>query len=74
MSIHATGNMKRISFINGTFYLIALPTIYLFLINGFPPITAFIIDGIIVLAGSYSNLITLNKYIEFSIKSFLKVV
>ncbi|NRT13274.1 polysaccharide biosynthesis protein [Flavobacterium sp. 14A] len=74
-SIHATGKMKRISFINGTIYIMVLPISYGLLKLGFSPIAPFLINIFLLTIGCASNLITLNLYIpEFSISEFLKKV
>lgn len=74
-SIHATGNMKRISFINGTIYILVLPVSYVLLELGFDPVTPFVVNIGLLIIGCISNLITLNKYIpEFSILEFFKKV
>jgi Na+-driven multidrug efflux pump len=74
-SIHATGNMKRISFINGTIYMMVLPISYVLLKLGFSPVAPFVVNILLLIIGCASNLITLNKYIpEFSIPEFLKKV
>jgi Na+-driven multidrug efflux pump len=74
-SIHATGNMKRISFINGTIYIMVLPISYIFLKLGLSPVIPFIINILLLIIGCMSNLVTLNIYIpEFSISKFIKEV
>lgn len=71
-SIHATGKIKRISFINGTIYLLTLPLSYIFLKLGYPPQTPFVINIFLLLCGSISNLITLRMYIHsFKIRLFI---
>ena len=74
-SIHATGKMKRISFINGTIYLMVIPISYCFLKAGFSPTIPFVINIILLFVGSISNLYTLHLYIPtFSIVLFLRKV
>lgn len=74
-SIHATGKVKRMSLINGTIYLSTLPISYFLLKQGYPPITPYIINIILMALGSISNLLILKKYLPlFSILSFLSKV
>lgn len=72
--IHATGRMKRISFINGTLYLMVLPITWFLFKMGFPPTTPFVINAVFVLLGAgLSNLYSVKLYIPtFNVIHFLK--
>lgn len=71
--IHATGNAKRISLINGTIYILVLPLSYILLKIGGTPIIPFVLNIILLLLGQlFFTLPTCKKYIpEFSICKFL---
>lgn len=70
-SIHATGNVKRMSLINGTIYLLVLPISYFMLKAGFSPVVPYIVNIFLLVMGSISNLVVLHKYLpEFSISTF----
>ena len=73
-AIHATGNAKRISLINGTIYILVLPISYLFLRNGASPVVPFIINILLLLLGhSVFSLSTLYMYVhDFSPYLFIK--
>ena len=72
--VHATGNAKRISLINGTIYILVLPLSYILLKFGGSPIVPFVLNIILLLLGqTFFTLPTCKKYIkEFSINNFLK--
>lgn len=72
--IHATGRMKRISFINGTIYLMVLPITYLIFKFGIvKPWIPFFLNIVGIFIGVLSNLWTIKLYIpSFEFKKFLK--
>lgn len=73
--IHATGNIKRPSLINGTLYLLVVPVSYLLFKSDFPPYYSFVFNACAVFLGCFSNVYTLSLYIpEFSKQSFLTKV
>lgn len=62
--IHATGRMKRISFINGTLYLTVIPITWVMFTLGYPPTMPFILNACFVLLGAgLSNLYSVKLYI-----------
>lgn len=76
IGIHATGQIKLISFMSGSFYLLALPVMYVFLYNNYGPATAFYVN-----LGSTATVFVSNMWIlkhnaqEFSCKSYmLKII
>lgn len=71
--IHATGNAKRISIINGTIYLSVLPISYILLKIGGSPIVPFVLNIVLLLVGHlFFTLPTCKRYIpEFSAINFL---
>jgi O-antigen/teichoic acid export membrane protein len=73
--IHATGNAKRISIINGTIYIIVLPLSYILLMMGGSPIVPFVLNIVLLFIGhSLFSLRTLKIYVpEFSIYSFFRM-
>ena len=71
-AIHATGNVKRPSLINGTLYLLVVPLSYIAFRMGGGPIVSFQINIVMVMLGMFSNAWTLNIYLpQFSIKTFI---
>ena len=75
LSVHATGKVKRVNLINGVIYLLVVPISYFMLKTGFSPVVPFIINILLLILGSFSNLIILREYIpEFSIFKFCKEV
>lgn len=72
MIIHATGRMKRISFVTGSIYLLTVPLSYLFLKMGYSPITPFVVNIFITIVAGLYNLYLVKLYIpEFKAMSFL---
>lgn len=70
--IHASGKIKRISFINGTLYLLVVPVSYIAYRLGASPVVAFLFNVMAVMIGALSNAWTIRLYIkEFSFKKFL---
>ena len=76
IGIHATGRIKRSSFINGTLYCLVVPVSYAFYKAGGNPEIAYLINVIAVFIGMSCNVFYLHKYIpEFKVPRFyLKVV
>lgn len=79
-AIHATGKIKRMSFINGTIYLLVLPITYFMFKRGYSPIVPYVVNILLVSIASLINLFTLKSYIpifsisEFTKKSFLTCI
>ena len=73
--IHATGNAKRISLINGTIYIIVLPLSYLLLKMGGSPVIPFVLNIVLLFIGhSVFSLRTLKIYVhEFNIFKFFRI-
>lgn len=44
-AIHATGKIKKISFISGTYFLLTVPITYVAFKLGMPPVAAYVIQG-----------------------------
>ena len=74
-AIHATGNIKRPSLINGSLYLAVIPITYIsFKFNGIPEIP-YICNALFVFLGMLSNVYTLRLYMPvLSIKDFVSNV
>jgi Na+-driven multidrug efflux pump len=78
--IHATGNIKRPSFINGTLYLLVIPFSYVAYRIGCPPGIAFLFNVLAVILGMFSNAWTIKLYIQeflfnkFFLQNFLKCI
>ena len=73
-AIHATGNAKRISLINGTIYILVLPLSYVFLKYGASPEVPFILNIVLLFIGhALFSMLTLKHYIrEYPILSFFR--
>lgn len=71
--VHATGNAKRISIINGSIYLSVLPLSYIFLKMGGSPIVPFVLNIVLLFIGhSFFSLSTFKRYFpQFSMKEFI---
>lgn len=73
--IHATGNVKRISLINGSLYLAVIPLSYFAFKLGLPDWTAYAFNVIAVFLGMHSNAYSLQLYIsEFKLGDFFRKV
>ena len=71
--IHATGRMKRISFLNGTIYLMVLPVTYaIFKFGITKPWIPFLLNIIGIFIGVINNLWSIKLYIaSFDFRKFL---
>lgn len=75
IGVHATGKIKRPSFINGTLYLSVVPISYFSYRLGGNPETAFLFNLFAVMMGMLSNAWTLHLHLKvFSFKGYLKGV
>lgn len=71
--LHATGNIKRPSIINGTLYLSVVPFSYLSFSYNAEPYMPYIINIAMVLLGMLSNGYSVQLYIkEFTLSDYLK--
>lgn len=72
IGIHATGRIKKSSFINGTLYCMVIPISYLFYKMGGQPELAYLINVIAVFIGMSCNIVYLHLYIpEFDVWNFV---
>lgn len=75
MLIHATGNVKKISFLTGTLILISVPLIYILFKLGFEYYYAYIVFTVNSLLIGFFNLwIAKSLVVRFNISNFLKDV
>ena len=73
--IKATGKVKWYMIIQGGFYLLALPVIYLFLKVGYSPISSVVILVVFTFCGTFLRLLLVKKEAKgFSIRYFAKTV
>lgn len=71
-AIHATGNIKRITFVGGTINLLTMPTMYLALYFGMPAITAYVIQvTAITFISVVSILIVKHQIPNFEVRSYI---
>lgn len=74
-SIHATGEIKLLSFLNGTILLLTLPISYLFLKFNYPPYIAYVVSIMLLVVACISGLFILtSKVSNFSVLLFIKKV
>lgn len=70
--IHATGKIKRSSFINGTLYISVIPVAYVGYKLGGSPNVAFIYNVLAAVAGGVLNVWLLSKYVPiFSFRDYM---
>lgn len=75
IGVHATGKIKRPSFINGTLYLSVIPIAYVSYKLGATPEFSYLFNLCAVILGMISNAWTLHLNLpSFSFKNYLKVV
>lgn len=79
-AIHATGNIKRPSFINGTLYLLVVPFSYMAFKLGQDAWISYLLNVLAVILGVLSNAWTINLYFgrnffkNFVCKTFFKCI
>jgi len=72
-SIHATGEIKKMSFINGTIIFMTLPISYYFLKIGFTPLVPYVVNIILMVIYSLHMPFLLKTLIpQFSVLQFFK--
>lgn len=75
MLIHATGNVKKISFLTGTLILLSVPIVYILFKLGFEYYYAYIVFTVNSLLIGFLNLwIAKNLVADFNVSHFLKSV
>lgn len=76
ISITATGEVRRISFINGTTYLLVLPATYVLLKLGYGPTTPFLLNIFFLFIGhTIFSMLTVKKQLPFfEVARFFKSV
>lgn len=71
-AIHATGNIKRITFVGGTINLLTMPAMYIALYLGLPSIAAYIIQVIAIsLISLFSVLLVKHQIQDFEIRPYI---
>lgn len=71
-AVHATGNIKRITFVGGTINLLTMPAMYFALYLGLSPITAYIVQvTAISLISVFSILIVKRQIRDFEVRSYI---
>ena len=73
-SLLATGNVKRYQLINGTYFLMTVPVIYVVLRLGYPPETAFVASLMFSIGGHFMRLYLISQAIGFSIFDYINRV
>ncbi len=76
IAINATGQIKQISFINGTIYILVLPVSYVMLRMGFGPTIPFILNILFLLLGhTIFSMIVVKKLMPFfEVRRFFREV
>lgn len=73
--IHATGNIKRISFISGSLYLVCPFIAYIFMRFGSPVYTPYIVNGVLMLiVVVFAHIIIKKQIPEFAINKYVKTI
>ena len=71
-AVHATGNIKRITFVGGTINLLTMPAMYFALCLDLSPITAYIVQvTAISLISVFSILIVKRQIRDFEVRSYI---
>lgn len=71
-AVHATGNIKRITFVGGTINLLTMPAMYFALYLDLSPITAYIVQvTAISLISVFSILIVKRQIRDFEVRSYI---
>ncbi len=71
--VHATGNIRQSSFVNGSFYMLVIPVSYFAYRYGCPAEFAFIFNVFTVCVGMIQNMYVLQKYVgDFKIGLFVR--
>ncbi len=73
-AIHATGDIRVVSVVNGTLYLLVIPATWLLFAGGMAPTWGYIANIALLLAGQFINLFTLRRKVEYKISGFLNAV
>ncbi|MDD4817954.1 MAG: hypothetical protein PHI85_08300 [Victivallaceae bacterium] len=73
-AIHATGDIRVVSVVNGTLYLLVIPATWLLFAGGMEPTWGYIANIALLLAGQFVNLFTLRRKVKYKISGFLKTV
>lgn len=71
ISAKATGNIKKYQIVLGLFLLLIVPISYLFLKNGYPPQSVFIVHLIIACLGQVIRVYLVKGLIRLSIKDYI---
>lgn len=73
--VHATGNIKGASIINGTMYLLVVPITYFAYKNGWSVYFPFVLNALFVFIGALANFLYTKRYVRsLSFRRFLSQV
>lgn len=71
---HATGNIKYLNIYTSCIVVLALPLSWFAFKHGFPPLTVFVINGVLYSINNFIELYALKKEADFSICEYLTSV
>lgn len=70
----ATGNVKRYQLINGTYFMMTVPVVYIVLKIGYGPVMAFVVSLLFSIVGHFTRLILISMAVGFSMKDYINRV
>lgn len=68
--IMATGRLKKTVLIGSNLFLLAFPISYLFISNGFPPVTVYLILAVMRLAFLFVAILIVGNWVDISLKEY----
>lgn len=71
VAVAATGKIKVYQLVNGGVTLLVLPVSYLFFMNGFPPVTAFLIQVVLCVLSSIFRLLIAKFLLDLDIDGYV---
>lgn len=70
----ATGNVKRYQLINGTYFMMTVPVVYIVMKMGYGPVMAFVVSLLFSIVGHFTRLVLISMAVGFSIKDYINRV
>lgn len=70
----ATGDVKRYQLVNGTYFMMTIPVVYVAMMYGYGPEMAFVVSLLFSIVGHFTRLVLISMAVGFSIVGFLRHV
>lgn len=67
----ATGKVKRYQLVNGTYFLMTIPVVYVVMVLGYGPEMAFVVSLLFSIVGHFTRLILISMVVGFSMVDYL---